>query len=736
MRRIIVDVSPQGTSGPWRVSAAAVADDGTTVPRGDGHTMDTFTASGRRLPSVPADRRGQTGDATLDKLCAGDVGEAAALLRRLRTRQSSAADVVAYGRWLFECLLAPFWDAVADDGDIELALRWPVGQTDLHRLVWESVRTDLRPLAGLTDRTVAITRLVASPATKAGPVDGIPRALFATGMKLADPTIRPGALYMGLLQMMDADGVCRARTEHGVTIDRLRQACTAHQPDVVHIVAHGRIGAGGRGELLLDNGTAPCDAEQLVQAVSVGRTPMAVMLSACNTASPGESAGAGSDDPTDVGPLAAQLVAAGVPIVSAMSGEITEPACRQYTRRLIHAVHCGASFVAASAHGRRAALLNRDPTALDWALPALYLAEQLDPCARMVDDDVVRRLGNVAKALGLPSDTLHVGRGAILKAADDVVDGDGGVLAVLSKEPISGLGGTRLLREIGWRILRDGHLPLQIGAFGLGAAPMTGRALVRAVLEAIRMLVEKLGLDPFPLQIFELDGIAAPDLTDGSKAMRLNRLGRGIKELGERTDPVSVQDARMLLNDDLGRLCHEAAEQWGTPFGPRTRAVLLCDDTHTWAAPQADTALKTLIDMLDSFGLGMPDRPIPVILTGSRKEHAGDQLNAFAENGNVERRIQRLAPLSSDDMLVGYQWLLLHPDRSAAEGEAGAKIYTVKDGGLADYEWALTNLVGNLPARPLNPVRQVAYSIRPIFNPDDDEAAWRAYTQLHPGATA
>ncbi|WP_238012358.1 CHAT domain-containing protein [Dactylosporangium sp. AC04546] len=731
MRRIIVEVSPSGPD--WAVTARTAGDAGAGTPLGAGHTMEVFTAAGRRLPMVPADRRTPTGDALLDGLCAGDAEAAAGVLRRLRTRQSTPADVVAYGRWLFECLLRPVWAAIGDD-DAELALRWPVPEADLHRLVWESMRTEERPLAGLTERTVAITRLVPSPATKAGPVAGIPVALFATGMALADPTIRPGAMYMGLLQQLDVDGVCRARTEHGVTIDKLREACARHHPDVVHLVAHGRIAPDGRGELLLGGGLEPCDAEQLFQALAAGRPPLAVMLSACNTASAGESAGAGSDDPTDVGPLAAQLVAAGVPIVSAMSGEISEPACRLYTRRLIHAVHCGASFVAASAHGRRAALLRKDPEALDWALPALYLAEQLDPAARMVDEAVVRRLVGLARSLKLPGDPLHVGRGPILKTADEVVEGAAGVLAVLAKDRIRSLGGTRLLREIGWRILRDGHLPLFIAGNGAAPGPQTARALVKAVLEQVHLLVDKLGLDPFPLRMFQVARHPQPDLGAEARADRLLAVGQAIYELDDGAGPVPAPILRTALGADLDRLCDEAAARWGAPFGRHTRAVLLCDDAHRWATPDAHTGLGLLLEMVDSFGLGSPHRPIPVILTGSRTEDAGSRLHTFAETAAVERRIQQLGELGRDDMLVGYQWVLLHPDRSAPDGDPRTRIYTVRDGQLNGYEMAL-DFVGSRPGKPDNAVHVVAARIPTVFEPDNDEAAWHAYTQLHPGAT-
>jgi len=101
-------------------------------------------------------------------LCRGDTAAIRALLSRIATASTEDDDERIYGRWLFECLLAPAWPAilgypaVTAARGMELALWWPATQASLHSLVWEAMYSGEVPLAGLTDTLVVVTRVVQS----------------------------------------------------------------------------------------------------------------------------------------------------------------------------------------------------------------------------------------------------------------------------------------------------------------------------------------------------------------------------------------------------------------------------------------------------------------------------------------------------------------------------------------------------------------------------------------------
>jgi len=528
---------------------------------------------------------------------------------------------------------------------------------------------------------------------------------------------------------------------------------------VVHLVAHGDLAADGRGALLLrgDSGDEAADATALLTALSAVRRPRAVVLSACNTASSGETgdtsdAGTAMDDPTDASPLAAQLVAAGVPIVSAMAGEIGERACRLYTRRLAEAIHEGRSVVEASAHGRRAALMAiEEPSAdLDWALPALFLTEGLDPSQQMVDRERADKVLQLADNLALRREPVYIGRQEILAAADRLVepDSDVGVVAALCKESTARMGVTRLLQEIGWRLLRDGHVPLLIGPFPTSAAaPKTVRAMVQEVVSRLLSVNERMDLELFipsvlwsDLQRPEIDALTT--LVDMSPSPSVANLAvrRELAALRDMPLDLVPDQVRGLLADDLTGLARRA-RAWGPPFGPHTRTVVLCENVHAWASPTALGssaplgALDGLLAMLEASGLGTQAEPVPVVLVGSSSLDAGPALATWSGNGHPWFLPLSLADLSAADAVLGYQWVLLHPwatKQQQDERELYGCTYTAGPGKTAQWEKALSRL-GGRPTRVEDDLYLAADLLvgAEAGRRDDDERAWRAYADAN-----
>ena len=552
--RILIEVSSvaDGPAEGWTVDVRAAKDPDPIVAQ---YPMDSaeVDVSGRVLhvPVVPPSRP-QAYAADLAALCTGDTDAIGQLLNRLATERPQGNDALLYGRWLFECLLAPVWPVLRENPDVtaargvELALVWDARHADLHSLVWEAMYDDRdRPLAGLQDTLVVVTRVVHVDYAERDTIERAPRVLFASGTSLTDEVIRPGAMFMGLLRKFDADGICVTRAVQDVSLIQLQQECQAFSPDVVHLVAHGETLPGGNGVLLLggQNAGSGIGAGQLLQALKAGGLPMAVVLSACHSGGGLDGPGA-ADDQAEMpvnwraAPLAAELVAGGIPIVTAMAGAVSEPACRMYTTRLIDAIHQGKPLSQAAAEGRAAALTGASKPAqqLDWAMPTIFLASSIQPDFRPLNPAAVDRLVGIANSLKLRKDPVFIGRQKILNAVDDLfptgVSGATGFVALCNRGGLDKLGSTRLLEEIGFRLLRSGHVPLLLANFseaGFGAAagvPRTLRAVVAEILQQVINVADKVGLLPPRLRALGVDPSFAADAAVTGPAWQARSPGR------------------------------------------------------------------------------------------------------------------------------------------------------------------------------------------------------------------
>lgn len=693
----------------------------------------------RRLPRPEV--APETGDHV--DLCAGDAVAASALLDRLKSHSGDPGDATRYGRWLFESLLGPRWAAIKQhprvvaERAVELALSWPADHGELHRLVWEAMHDGTAPLAGHPDLVVAITRLVPVQIAPAATITELPRMLFACGAPLSDPVIRPGAMYMGLLRAMDSHGWCLARAVEDVSLDMLRDACASFRPHIVHLVAHGELEDGDHAALLLRD-KAPARAQDLMKSLSAwGGRPVAVVLSACDTATPGDP---GDDriDPVDASPLAAQLVAAGIPIVTAMAGEVSEPACRLYTLKMVTALLDGRSMVEASAHGRRAALIGavHPDDEIDWARPSVFLAANADPNMCVVDAAQARRLIGIGDSLVLRHEPLFVGRANILAGADQMLEPASGigVMAILADGDTAEMGGTRLLREIGWRALRSGHLPLLIGPFPDTSCPTDLPGLVAEIFTAAFHLLGQLDLDAFAPYVLTLgDRDKRKDLQERVATAPTKGIARQevLAEINAYRLRATAPDPRGLvdvLRDDLEALLAIVVAS-GSPFAKEARPVLLFDDVHEWQA-----ALTGLLAMLGNDGFGRLGKPIPVVLTGSRKDNGGHLRDWSAREGAVGFRKYALEEFSAEEKIFGYQWILLHPWASrSAEDEMFKSTYTV--GPRSTFK---ASVLSGLRSKPKPAIDTMLHEFANMLantdqlRRDNDDLAFSNYVQLHP----
>jgi hypothetical protein len=216
-------------------------------------------------------------------------------LERIAARSPDGDDMVTVGTALREALLGPCWQDLASAAArrpagelLELALEWPADAGDLTGLPWELLHDDSGFML-LSPLPVTVTRVVAGAHAEPLPVDGTPRVLFAIGVELTNPQIRPGAELMGLLSETNDDvaGLYPLVIEHA-SLTELRDAASQFKPDVVHLICHGDVDRNG-GYLLLkdpDHRTEfkPAYGDQLAAAVrNAGRQPLMV-LSACKGA--------------------------------------------------------------------------------------------------------------------------------------------------------------------------------------------------------------------------------------------------------------------------------------------------------------------------------------------------------------------------------------------------------------------------------------------------------------------
>ncbi|EIV93625.1 CHAT domain-containing protein [Frankia sp. QA3] len=752
-------------------------------PPGQFHHPSQIYRSGDRMPPPrpepgvsPSFGPGGT-DPELAAVCAGDPDAICGLLARIAGRDLRDGDAELYGRWLFECLLAPVWQrllaapAVRAAQGVELALRWPADDVALAGLVWEAMHDGEAPLAGHRRVLVAVTRVVPAATPAPATIRRVPRVLFVSGAALDDAVIRPGAMFMGLVRTFEAEGLCVSRAMTNATLADLGEACALFAPDIVHLVAHGDVEENRAVLRVADpgepDGFRHVDGETLALALrGPAGMPAAVILSACGSARPGgadaggpgaawgEWAGAGggtgvgtggrpagnADAPADASraagrSLAAELALRGVPIVVAMSGEVSEQASRMFTRRFVRAVQQGASVVDAAAAGRRAALLRGDPPSryLDWAMPTLVLAENVPPDLRVVDPAPVLGLRRAAEILGLRRAPVFIGHDTVLAATDALAapaaETCPGFVAAVAEGPISGLGGSRLLREVGLRLLRTGHLPLLVGPFGDGAAPPDLRAVVSQILEKAIEIAEVLRIDPPPLTVLDADpglrlaATVSPQALRGVGAEdRFDLLGDAVAEFAAGTAPLRGPGLRHRLARDLTALA-DAAVAAGEPFGAATRVVVLGDEVHRWVG-----GLRPLLAMIRRDGLGSPDRPIPVVVTASLLEDEGVFLKQFRDRqaGQPGFVFPELARMSRASAILGYQWVLLHPWQAEYPF-----VYTAaRNASRVKIEESLAHLNG-IPTA----VRKDLYLLAEIlttletFVAADDEGAMRAYEE-------
>jgi hypothetical protein len=342
-----------------------------------------------------------------------------------------------------------------------------------------------------------------------------------------------------------------------------------------------------------------------------------------------------------------------------MAGKIGVGACRLFTRTMIDAVRSGEPLARGAATGRRAALWHagNPDSDLDWALPAVFVSDALEPDSPLLDTGAVQRANAVINGLQLGRQPVFCGRKEVLDVADallprpdDATDPSAarGLFVVHTRDSFANLGSRRLLLEIACRFVRAGHVPLLLGPF-LAANTSTFAQLIGELLTVIGDTRRKVGL---PLRW--------PGVLGGPPAEVTHK---AVKDaiLGFMTSNPDADDVKDALLPEFVALA-EGFAQMGPPFGEHTHVAVLGQSAHDWG-----DGLKELLATLTIAGLGRPPAPqdqgllVPLVITAllgvNNGIHLAERQAQLTNLGNF----RELRAFDQSEAIAAYNWTLLQP---------------------------------------------------------------------------
>ena len=303
-------------------------------------------------------------------------------LAELRQR---SADAAAYGLYLGGQVLADpasrsFFDqavAVSETGNQPLRIRLAIGPSapELHSLRWETLRLPGASSPLLTNETLRFSRYLSSmdwrPVTlrpegelRALVVAADPSDLARFRLSPVDAAAEEAAARAGL-GSIHTDALA---TRGQATLDNLARRLRDNY-DIIYLVAHGLL-VDGEPWLFLEQPDGSAErvpgGELATRIREAQQRPRLVVLASC------QSAGTGADSTADTAEaltaLGPQLIAAGVPAVLAMQGNITIATVNQFMPALFEELRRDGLVDRAVAAARSA--VRQRP---DWWMPVLFM---------------------------------------------------------------------------------------------------------------------------------------------------------------------------------------------------------------------------------------------------------------------------------------------------------------------------------------------------------------------------
>jgi hypothetical protein len=599
----------------------------------------------------------------------------------------NAAHIEQFGNYLFVTLLDKDWQEirrVADDAEqgVELALSWSASDGSLNRLYWEMMHSGRQFLAaGGADHAV-ITRVVRGARAGAPPtIDFPPRVLFVVGTSLVDQTIRPAAEISNILRELsdDATGGQRIlyRYLENANPRRIAAAVRKFRPQLVHYMCHGEVDPEthlGFLELQPDEPGGPSHfgAEQLLEHLRGpdDELPAIVIVSACKTAGGSRYARGTLAGPQDSAPLAAELVAGGIPVVVGMAGRVADRAARLFTVRFGEALLSGEPLVRATAAARRVGYSHGESPrqSVDWAFPAVFTAPSVDSDYTAVQTGAAAKMHTLNEWLDgyLPQeDPVFCGREEFVQAFHELFTRPDSlpprrqVLAAWSSEEPAKLGRSRLLKQLATLALREGHIPMLV-PLDRGDARRDLATFVRNVHKALTKLRSDGALGLALTAASQLEILSAPV----SDALERDDLHRAVREELEEAGVVTPAAVNLALAEDLATLLADAQRGYPEIVGPTRQVVLLIDDLHMYG-PMLEHFFN---GVLSRYGAGSKRNPVPVVVSFQRSSAPGadEFLKPVAEDSSGVPWVEALPVLpwrnDGEDMLA-YEHVLMNPWR-------------------------------------------------------------------------
>lgn len=576
----------------------------------------------------------------------------------IRLKTPRGGDVAKFGNYLFEVLLEPVWAEIQSHAPADplAVVELSSSDPDFHRLPWEMTRSRQGFLAAVP---VAFIRVVPS-AGSAGTVTLAPRVLFVVGSDLQDKRVKPGAEYLGLLRRLEATGL-NLETQLLVRATRksIEETVAAMKPSIVVFICHGSINAQGVGQVEL----VPSDRTQRTDFVTGAQLgallhgiPQVVVMNACET---------GASSRSSV-PLAWGMTDVDTPVAIGMTGRVADQACRLFTRRFFEALLCGEELHVATALARKEGLLHgSDPErSVDWAMPALFMAEGATVKADAAAVQVMKERANRARSFRRITSPLVVcGRAECIVAFNNILGKSSELnvprtLALRVPEKYEGkytprYGKTRVLEELAGLAALSGHIPCFVRQPG-GSIAETSHNILTAMFETRRAF----GLASKESQLLNLQTRLKAGSAPLCAAVAQELALRPAASFAE----AHPQLLLAALQADLAELHADAAVLPGT--AQDARVIVFIDDLHV------PTGAEKLIDeWVSAYGLGgrnVAGSPIiPLVFTYStvvievyRQTSAAIRNLTEQRSTMIESLDLRSLPAPDDDELPYLQFLL------------------------------------------------------------------------------
>ena len=253
---------------------------------------------------------------------------------------------------------------------LQIRLLIPFDDGQLQGLLWETLADPQRNSPLFSDEQVRFTRYLSSDDWT--PVTPLPRGDLTALLAVAAPTDLADYNLAGInaakeLERARAalDDIPAVALDGPVTLNALIDRIHVERPDIVYLVAHGRLAPGGP-TLWLENDTgtsAPVKGSELATRLAEhAHKPRLMVLASCQSAGAGDSGDGGAL--TASGPL---LARAGVPAVVAMHGSVSVETVAQFMPIFLRELRDDGQIDRAMAVAR-STVRGRS----DWWMPVLF----------------------------------------------------------------------------------------------------------------------------------------------------------------------------------------------------------------------------------------------------------------------------------------------------------------------------------------------------------------------------